>query len=292
MAVHEGYRRAFRDELNRLEAEYLSERAGAMGTYAWRRWYEWSALEVDRLIASMAEDDPDLAYGGLGTLHQRLERVTQALGPPPQPVSRVSSVEPASLGANDPELGQLSCDHKSREALARAICADLPYGGSVLFLGDDDLVSLPVQAAGLDVTVVDVDPRIGDSLRAVGQGPSFVLGDVRRPLEVGRFEAVVMDPADGSHALDSWFRRASEHLVLEEGARVYLSLNRYRLGRRWVAVVGELARHDLHPVAHHPALKLYPLSEGRLASTDLWIFERLRQPTLLPLPYVEIETMR
>lgn len=64
---------------------------------------------------------------------------------------------------------------------------DFPYNGSALFLGDDDLVSTTLAAAGLDVTVVDVDGRLACVLGR--SSVRFVVADVRPDLDLGRFDA-------------------------------------------------------------------------------------------------------
>ncbi|MBB1501870.1 bis-aminopropyl spermidine synthase family protein [Propioniciclava sp. MC1683] len=219
--------------------------------------------------------------------------IIDGIGPAPAPISSLKNpqVRLPPLESNV-DYGQLTCDVASRDRVAEEICRDFPYGGRVLFLGDDDLVSEAVALAGFSVTVVDVDERIGQCLATVEADLSFVLGDVRRPLEAGQFDAVVLDPADGSVALNHWLNRVHEHLGDEEGVRVYLSVNMHRLGRRWASLLAGLARRDLVPVRSQERIKRYPSPSWADTTTDLWVFERMALPSSLPVPYVEIETNR
>lgn len=291
------YRTAAHDVFCRAEDARWDERPGAALTrFTWRSWYRLERAHVDRLLAEAAmfqAGDP-VGIGGLPRLHERVVGALAELGPPPAPTSVVQTSDEhrvESLEARS-DYGQLVCDVPSRDRVATEVCRDFPYGGSVLFLGDDDLVCEPVAAAGFKVVVVDLDERVGERISGLPGAPRFKRGDVRHPLDVGRFDAVVLDPADGSVALTYWLSRVRDHLGTTDGSRVYLSVNLHRLGRRWTALLDDLARQDLVPVRQHERLKRYPFGDRPGAATDLWVFERMTRPSNLPLPYVEIETHR
>src|SRR5690606_14019261 len=76
---------------------------------------------------------------------------------PPRRVVSPVDVTPPSLRA---DFGQLTCDAASRERVARVVVDDFPWGGSILLLGDDDLVGPGLAASGLSTVTVDVDERL------------------------------------------------------------------------------------------------------------------------------------
>lgn len=283
---------------NRLaEAELkLWESQSTLAAYVWASWYRLSPLHVARLVAKTGARVPGspVAVSGLPRLDRRIDEAMAGLGPMPHPrrVPKMQTEVRAKALPARGELGQLVCDVSSRDRVAQHISGDFPLGGSILFLGDDDLVCEAVAAAGFEVLVVDVDERISGRVESLAGHVTFQSGDVCKALPLGRYDAVVLDPADGSVALAHWLNRVYDHLAMMEGARVYLSVNPYRLGRRWARLLADFAAHDLFPVGNHQHAKVYPGPECSSSTTDLWTFERMNAPSMLPLPYLDIETFR
>ena len=48
----------------------------------------------------------------------------------------------------------------------------------------------------------------------------------------------------------------------EDGNRIYLSVNRWRLGKRWKSLILSYLKHDIVPVSVYPKLKKYPTEGG------------------------------
>jgi hypothetical protein len=285
-------------------------RAGEqISTYVWRRWYRPGLLASARLLAAaaVAADADGLlrVIGGTARTATRVAEAAQAAG-----VLRVGAggrfewllpsrheyvaADLDTLPAR-PELGQIPCTPPGRRRVAELVLADLPWAGDVLLLGDDDLISPAIAASGLTATVLDVDDRLAQVLTGAPAPVRFVSGDIRSvPTDLHhRFDAVVMDPADGSIALAAWLRAAAVTLAEEPGARAYLAIAPARLGHRWAALVADAAQLGLVPCGHVSRCKEYRDDGGRLAAvTDCWIFERVPLPSYLPHPYLGIETFR
>lgn len=77
----------------------------------------------------------------------------------------------------------------------------------------------------------------------------------------------------------------------EDGNRIYLSVNRWRLGKRWKSLILSYLKHDIVPVSVYPKLKKYP-TEGGEAYTDLWVLEKQACEDYLPHSYLDIEMFR
>ncbi|MGO4490003.1 bis-aminopropyl spermidine synthase family protein [Microbacterium sp. 2RAF4] len=264
-----------------------------MRRHAWRTWYRPSFLQYQRLVAEWALESRE-SVGGLPRLEKKVivslsGADIERLRPPALVEDHASAVPGLSPRA---DLGQLLCDEDSRVRVATLVRRDFPYGANVAMLGDDDLVGTAISHELFPVTILDVDTRIGDAI-AERDHIEFRAHDIREPWrDAPRFEAVLLDPADGSIALEAWIRRTDECLSETEGARAYLSVNPWRLGRRWARLLEEFGRYDLSPVASHPKVKLYPQPDGRATTTDLWVFERMTRPSRLPQPYLDIEVFR
>lgn len=275
------------------DAEWGTGTIAEIQRHTWRKWYKLSFLQYLRLASECASGSRE-SIGGLPRLEKKVAASLADVN--------LDCLSPFSFGEGQnpsapvitprPDLGQLVCDEESRTRIASIIHNDFPFGARVAMLGDDDLIATTIAHKHFPVTVLDVDTRIAEvvSMRDFIQ---FINHDVREPWRhESRFEAVVLDPADGSIALEAWTRRANECLSNVEGARAYLSVNTLRLGRRWSRLLDELGLHNLTPVAHYPRVKVYPGTSERGTTTDLWVFERMTRPSELPQPYLEIEVFR
>ena len=192
-----------------------------------------------------------------------------------------------------PELGQRVCDIPSKKRIAECIHNDFPYGGNIAFLGDDDLVSLALAKNIYNIEIFDIDNRIYDIIYSeddIMYRKHNVIYSIDESLQ-NSFDAVILDPADGSVALVHWFNRVFELISHKEGARVYISFNPFRLGKRWACVLEQLHRHSLIPVGMKESIKHYDSEEGTI-TTNLWIFEKQNLASTLPLPYLDVEEFR
>lgn len=291
--TNEDVRRRFREELNAREQESWPARGGgSVSRYAWRRWFAHTPAGADRLLAELSNAPAERLIGGTRRLSDNCRAALARLGgeAPSRLTHRGADPAPGPLPA-DARLGQLTCDRESRARVVDLLVDDFPYGARVLFLGDDDLISVGASASGFDVTVIDVDDRLAPILSGRPR-LAFRLADVRDELALGLFDAVVLDPADGSVALEAWLAQAHTCLSPTPGSRIYLSVNMHRLARRWAAVLHTLAHHDVVPVRASPSIKSYPQPAGGPATTDLWTFERMPMPSALPLPYLDVELVR
>ncbi|MDY6055166.1 hypothetical protein [Micrococcus sp.] len=277
-----------------LENEEWGEgELAAVRRYTWTVWYRPSRLQFARLAAECVSGERVYA-GGLPRLHRKVQQALSVAGDvivPALVAPEMAETTPSPLEA-DPSLGQIVCDVESRARMAKVIRRDFPYGARLALLGDDDLVGCAVAGEDYPAVVYDIDPRVGD---LIGSHPhlEFKCHDIRLPMrEQGCYEAVLLDPADGSVALGKWLERADECLSPEDGARVYLSVNPWRLGRRWAQVIAECLRNGMIPCGRHPRLKAYPQGSDGLVETDLWVFERASIPSALPHPYLDIEVFR
>lgn len=284
---------AYQRFLSIEEEEWGEGKLAAIQRYTWATWYRPSLLQFSRLVAEYVLE-PQACSGGVPRLHHKLQ---SALGSqwnkiaPPIPVVSTSRVSDVRLKA-DPRRGQIVCDIASRTRVAQVVQRDFPYGAKIALLGDDDLVCGVISTEDYPAVVYDVDDRLGDRISSYLH-VEFIHHDIREPIrERHRYDAVLLDPADGSIALGKWLQRADECLSLVDGSRMYLSANPWRLGRRWAQVVAECLHHGLVPCDFHRKLKSYPHDCGKPVETDLWVFERTSIPSKLPHPYLEIEVFR
>lgn len=264
-----------------------------MQRYAWRTWYRPSFLQYQRLVAEWTQSSRE-SVGGLPRLEKKivasLSGSSRARLRPPTFVEDHTSGVPVM--APKGELGQLLCDEESRVRISTIVHDDFPYGAKIAMLGDDDLVGTAIAHERFPVTILDIDTRIAD-LVAEQEHIEFHVHDVRESWRsTSRFDAVLLDPADGSIALEAWIRLSNECLSEAEGSRAYLSVNPWRLGRRWSRLLEEFGRYNLTPVASYAGIKVYPHEGGRGTTTDLWVFERMTRPSCLPQPYLDIEVFR
>lgn len=289
----EDLRRRFHEELNAREQESWPARgAGSVSRYAWRRWFAHTPAGADRLLAELSTAPAARLVGGTRRLSDNCRAALAHVGgEAPRRMAHGDADTALRALPADARLGQLTCDRESRARVVNLLVDDFPYGARVLFLGDDDLISVGASETGFDVTVIDVDDRLGPILSGRPR-LDFHLADVRDELTLGQFDAVVLDPADGSVALDAWLTQAHACLSPTPGSRIYLSVNMHRLARRWAAVLHTLAHHDIVPVSAFPSIKSYPQPGDGPATTDLWTFERMPMPSALPLPYLDVELVR
>ncbi|NMC04264.1 MAG: bis-aminopropyl spermidine synthase family protein [Candidatus Lokiarchaeota archaeon] len=120
-------------------------------------------------------------------------------------------------------------------------------GNSILFLGDDDFISVAacspefledyfisdpsIASKPFDVTVIDIDPRILGKIDALGKqllatNLTTIEQDVRRPLPPGlrnKFDIVFTDPPYTFNGCKLFLSRAIDALKHEKGSRVFLS---------------------------------------------------------------------
>ncbi|MCI1641538.1 MAG: bis-aminopropyl spermidine synthase family protein [Actinomyces sp.] len=265
----------------------------AVRRYTWAAWYQPSRTQFARLVVDLLIH-PDGYTGGLPLLHRKVSHSLEGLDGIELLQPRSGTVSPAShdpLQA-DAALGQIVCDSSSRIRVAQKVWRDFPFGARVGILGDNDLLGLVVAGEDFPTVVFDIDERIAAVFQS-RRHIAFRMHDVRQPM-IGEetFDAVLLDPADGSVALSYWLKRADECLSNEDGARMYLAVNQWRLGRRWSRVVEECARYGLVPCDVVAQAKAYPQEDGRSVTTDLWVFERVSVPSTLPLPYLDIEVFR
>jgi predicted methyltransferase/DNA-directed RNA polymerase subunit RPC12/RpoP len=129
----------------------------------------------------------------------------------------------------DPILDQAHCtvETKLRRA-AYLLDAGRLAAGPMLFLGDDDLISLAVALSTPtppELVAVDVDERLAAFLGEPGSGVTARVYDARDPLPDdlrGRFATVVTDPPYTVAGADLFVSRAAEALG-PEGGEVLLS---------------------------------------------------------------------
>ena len=278
-----------------LEREEWGEgELAAVRRYTWAVWFRPSRLQFARLVAECVSGER-VYSGGVPRLHRKVQRALDYAGGDviaPAPLAPETVGTPPDPLEADPSLGQIVCDVTSRARGAKGVRQDFPYGARLALLGDDDLVGYAVAGEDHPAVIYDIDSRVGD---LIGSHPhlEFKRHDIREPIrERGCYEAVLLDPADGSVALGKWLERADECLSPEDGARMYLSVNPWRLGRRWAQVVVECLRYGIVPCGSHPRLKTYPQGGAGLVETDLWVFERASIPSALPHPYMDIEVFR
>ncbi len=120
-------------------------------------------------------------------------------------------------------------------------------GTSILFLGDDDFVSIAacspeftdeyfitdpsIVVKPFNVTVLDIDPRITSKIdelanQVLARNLSTVTHDARKPLPVNlrdRFDVVFTDPPYTLNGCKLFLSRAIDALRKEKGSRVFLS---------------------------------------------------------------------
>lgn len=261
--------------------------------YAWTLWYKLSPIQFSRLLGCYFGPDSGQCIGS-PTLIRKLRSALIGLPYADSLVPTMSRPGPGLQRRLDakPELGQQICDRESRRRVAGLVRSDFPYGARIALLGDDDLVASSLCDERYPTVVFDIDERIEKCLAGC-RDVEFRHHDIREPVvDSHLFDAVILDPADGSVALDHWLRRTNECLSEEDGARVYLSINPWRVGRRWYTLVKQCLQYGLVPCNVVPNAKVYPDGSTVSITTDLWVFERTTVPPPLPLPYVDIETFR
>lgn len=274
--------------------EWGTDEFSAIRRYSWSIWYMPSLIQFTRLVAEFVSEQHTYS-GGLPRLHSKMQHALASIDkiPKPLPASEKTLASVFQPLPADLSLGQVICDVPSRIRVARILNQDFPYGAHVALLGDDDMISCAIAGEHYPTVVYDIDPRLGD---LIGKLPhtEFRMHDIRNPLDRHKqsYDAVFLDPADGSVALSKWLARADECLSLEDGPRLYLSINPWRMGRRWTRVITECVRRGLIPCAHYPRLKAYPQPDGINIQTDIWVFERTNLPSDLPQPYLDIEVFR
>lgn len=273
--------------------EWGSGEVAAIRRYTWTVWYKPSRVQFARLVADCLANEGEYA-GGVPHLHRKVMSSLENLGDVEQLLPRIqhAAPRPIPLVEANPGLGQIVCDAGSRHRVAQQVWQDFPYGARIGILGDDDLVGLVVADENYPVVVFDVDERLGNVFDPHPHA-EFRHHDIRRTLAgEERFDAVLLDPADGSVALSHWLERLNECLSQQDGARAYLSVNLWRLGRRWSRVVEQCMRYNLVPCDVKLRAKNYPLRGNLSVMTDLWVFERTSIPSALPRPYLDIEVFR
>ncbi|PNL17590.1 bis-aminopropyl spermidine synthase family protein [Micrococcus sp. FDAARGOS_333] len=285
--------RAYKRFVELEKLEWGEGELAAVRRYTWDVWYRPSRLQFARLVAEYVTGEQVYA-GGVPRLHCKVQQALRGEGDVimPSPMAPEAVGTPPRPLEADPSLGQIVCDLASRARVAGVIRRDFPYGARIALLGDDDLIGCAVASEDYPAVVYDIDPRVGD---LTGSYPhlEFKRHDIREPMrEKGCYEAVLLDPADGSVALGKWLERADECLSREDGARIYLSVNPWRLGRRWAQVIAECLRYGMIPCNSYPRLKAYPQGSIGRVETDLWVFERTSVPSALPHPYLDIEVFR
>jgi S-adenosylmethionine decarboxylase proenzyme len=95
-------------------------------------------------------------------------------------------------------------------------------GRKIIFLGDDDFISLAVGLTKLarEITVLDIDPRVLDTLSTSAEELSFenfniFPHDLREPFPenfINQYDVVVMDPPYTNEGLRLFLKRASQAL--------------------------------------------------------------------------------
>jgi predicted methyltransferase len=165
----------------------------------------------------------------------------------------------------------------------------LTAGRRVLFLGDDDFLSLAVGmmqeslgfAQGGALHVLDVDPRILETIETVAREESLPViassGDARSPLPTdlrGSFDTVVTDPPYTVAGLDSFLSRASEALDgTSRAGRVALSFGR-KSDMEQAAAQGVLTGHRLVIRGYYPGFNSYEGAAILAGISDLYLLSR------------------
>jgi predicted methyltransferase len=115
-------------------------------------------------------------------------------------------------------------------------------GKDILILGDDDLVSIVLGLSGLpsSITVVEIDKRLTDFIRQVGDSNDFNVSvqdfDLRKPLPkpyTGRFDTFFTDPPETIRAADAFIGRGVNSLK-KPGCSGYFGFTRREASlRKW-----------------------------------------------------------
>ena len=239
------------DELYNIYNDYENQhwKKSAIGNiqrYTWKRYYALSKIQFCRILLEYyLIRDSDILPTGTRNMGNILKDILSKYDAKSfKPIERHNDISDEFIDAN-PELGQFVCDMKSRIDVSNIICRDFPFGADVIFLGDDDLVSSALADENYKVTIVDVDNRI----KEIVQDSDYIKyynHDIRKTMNMSqKFNAVVLDPADGSVALSYWVRQSISMLDSEDGNRIYLSVNRWRLGKRWKSLILSYLKHDI-----------------------------------------------
>ena len=105
-------------------------------------------------------------------------------------------------------------------------------GRRILFLGDDDFTSVAVGLlhAAVELTVVDLDARLFEAIRAISKDEDFLVTciehDVRKPLPsrlLGKYDVIFTDPPYTLPGVTLFVSRGITALRPGKGASVYLA---------------------------------------------------------------------
>lgn len=116
---------------------------------------------------------------------------------------------------------QLPCEPASAQARLRAMQPYLQSGQRCLLLGDDDLLSLSLQNQGLDLTVLDIDPRLLQFLERHGFRGRLLQQDLRQAHPPDRYDLVITDPPWAHLGMQVFLNAALT--ALEPGGLLFLS---------------------------------------------------------------------
>lgn len=157
-----------------------------------------------------------------------------------------------------------------RDVVARA--AFMHYygdldGKSIALIGDDDLLSIALALAGLpsNITVLDIDERLGEFIKKVSKDHGFnieyVAYNVADPLPHelrGRFDVFSSEPLETSSGLKAFILRGID--CLKENGVGYFGLTLYEASlKKWLAVQKLLARMNCVVTDIIQGFSVYPM---------------------------------
>lgn len=143
-------------------------------------------------------------------------------------------------------------------------------GKEIVLIGDDDLLSIALALTGLPsrITVLDIDKRLGDFLRAVnrdyGFNIEFVEYNVAQPLPKelrGKFDVFSSEPLETVSGLKAFIMRGVT--CLKENGVGYFGLTNYEASlKKWLAVQKLLAKMNCVITDIIQGFSVYPMDYG------------------------------
>jgi hypothetical protein len=162
---------------------------------------------------------------------------------------------------------QMPCTHETAVRRVQKVEEMISREQPILLLGDDDMVSVELAAAGFsNVTAVDIDQRILDDIAAAAQkrkvSVRLAQHDLSKPFPSALrddYALVMFDPAYSPDSVRMFLLAGLDATQHRPGARFFISVHLMSLLRSGIAAVDRLFTEEgLEILEFHPGFNVYP----------------------------------